>query len=441
MGLLFSDAAMQISTEEAPYMSMKFFISTIPFFDSDMAVHAYRFVTKAGDILFGAADDHRMLGAELLAPGLELVSEIGVEPFAGSYDLFIELTKYQLLMGMPLNTGIPPDKLVCIIDKKTLSDSAVLEKMGILKQSGYRMAIDGLSDAIDIETTIKFFDYVLLDIKSNSFVDDVKKVQVRNEEIQIVFTDIPDMDSFEKLSTLPNVLLSGDFYSEPITKGNVEISPLKVNSLNLLRQINEEDLDLISAANTIERDPALSISLLRFINSFSLGSGKKIDSIRHAVAILGQKEVKKWATVAISVSIGEDRPSEITKLSLIRAKFAENLAPAFDMAIKSGALFIAGLFSLLDVILQKPMDQALDEVAANAEIRDALANKTGRMYDVLSLIHAYERADWQNTTVKLVLHSIKVEVVTQAYLDSLGWYRLLLDSIDDSEDDLEAAPD
>ncbi|MCL2045575.1 MAG: HDOD domain-containing protein [Oscillospiraceae bacterium] len=416
-------------------MSMKFFISTIPFFDAQMAVHAYRFVTKAGDILFGAADDHRMLGAELLAPGLELVNEIGVEPFSGSYDLFIELTKYQLLMGMPMNTDIPPEKLVCIIDKKTLTDTAVLEKLKILKQNGYRMALDGLSEAIGIETAVKFFDYILINVRSNDFVDDMKTISPFAGETSMVLTEIPDMESFDKLSTLNNMLLSGDFYSEPITKGNVEISPLKVNSLSLLRQINEEDLDLISAANTIERDPALSISLLRFINTFNLGSGRRIDSIRHAVAILGQKEVKKWATVAISVSIGEDRPSEITKLSLIRAKFAENLAPAFDMAIKAGALFIAGLFSLLDVILQKPMEDALNEVAADSEIRDALANKKGRIYDVLSLIHAYERADWQNTTVKLVLHNIKVEVVTQAYLDSLSWYRQLLDSIDESAEE------
>jgi len=422
-------------------MGMRFFISTIPFFDSEMAVHAYRFITKAGDILFASADDHRLLGAELLAPGLELVKEIGVEPFAGSYDLFIELSKYQLLMEMPYSMNIPPDNLVCIIDKKALSDSAVIAKIEILRQNGYRMALDGLSDAISLETTVGYFDFILLSYKSKSFIADIKTIQPHMSETMIVITEIPDMESFTKLSAIDNILLSGEFYSEPITKGKTEISPLKVNSLNLLRQINEEGFDLVSAANTIERDPALSISLLRFINTINFGSNKKMDSIRRAVAILGQKEVKKWATVAISVSVGEDRPSEITKLSLIRAKFAENLAPAFNMAIKSGALFMAGLFSLLDVILQKPMPEALDEVAADSEVRDALENHKGRINDVLTLIHAYERADWQTATVNMVLHSIDVEVLTQAFLDSLYWYRQLLDTIDDSDSESDDPPE
>ena len=415
-------------------MSTKFFVSAIPFFGADMAVHGYRFVTQGGDILF-TADDHRMLGAEFLAPELELVKDIGVEPFAGSYDLFIELSKYQLLMGMPLSNNIPPEKLVCIIGKRTLEDDAAYGKMRILKENGYRLALDGLPDTFAPEDIVGHFDFVLLSCRHRNFIKSIKDIHPVTQSIRLVISDIPDMASFNKLSEMKNVLLSGDFYSQPITKGKVEINPLKVNALNLLKQINEEDLDLINAANTIERDPALSISLLRFINAVNPGRNRKIDSIRHAVAILGQREVKKWATVAISVSIGDDRPSEITKLSLIRAKFAENLAPVFGLAVKSGALFISGLFSLLDVILQKPMADALDEVAADTEIRDALANNKGRIHDVLSLIYAYERADWQACTVNMVLHEIDIDDLTKAFLDSLYWYRQLLDTIDAPDDD------
>ena len=422
-------------------MSTRFFISAIPIFDSDMAVHAYLMMTHDGDKLLGAADDFRMLGGELLAPALELVKDIGVEPFAGSYDFFIELSKFQLLIGMPLNMKIPPDKLVCVIDKGTLSDNAAYAKMGILKRNGYRMALGGLPDAISLDTAAKFFDFFLLSYASESFATDMKIISPYISKTMLVITDVPDMDSFNKLANTRNVLLSGNFYNQPITKGTVEISPLKINSLNLLRQINEEGFDLIAAATTIERDPALSISLLRFLNAINPDRSKKIDSIRRAVAILGQNEVKKWATIAISIGIGEDRPGEITKLSLIRAKFAENLAPSFNMAIKSGSLFIAGLFSLLDVILQRPMSEAIDEVASEAEIKDALVNKKGRIHDVLSLIYAYEHADWHTASISMVRNGVDIEDLTKAFLDSLYWYRQLLDAIDDSESqfDEEAA--
>ena len=410
---------------------MRFFISAIPFFDSKMAVHAYRMMTHDGEKLLGAAEDFRMLGGELLAPALEFVRKIGVEPFAGRHDFFVGLSKYQLLIGMPLNMKIPPDKLVCVIENETLTDNAAYAKLGTLKKKGYRLAVEGFPRAISMDTAVKVFDYVLLSCGSGSFQNDFKEIRPYIFKTKLVITDVPDMESYNKYSGARGVLLSGNFYSQPITKGAGEISPLKINSLHLLGQINEEGFDLVAAAETIERDPALSISLLRFINTMNPDRSRKIDSIRNAVAILGQDEVKKWATVAISVGIGEDRPSEITRLSLIRAKFAENLSRAFNMEAKSGALFISGLFSLLDVILQMPLREAIDEVAAATEIREALVHNTGRISEALSLIYAYERADWYNASIIMVRNGVDIEDLSQAFLDSLYWFRQLLDAIDD----------
>jgi EAL and modified HD-GYP domain-containing signal transduction protein len=410
---------------------MRSFIGSVPFFDANMTVHAYKMMTHDGDKLLGSAEDHRMLGGELLAPALEFVKEIGTEPFAGDNDFFVEIGKYQLLIGMPLSMQIPPDKLVCVINKDTLTDNAAHAKLGILKRKGYRLAVDGFPRAISMDTAVKVFDYMLLSCNDENFNAELKEARPYIFKIRLVITDVPDMDSFSKYSGARGVLLSGNFYSQPITKGKVDISPLKVNALNLLGQINDDTFDLGETASIIERDPALSISLLRFINAMNPDRSRKIDSIRNAVAILGQKEVKKWATIAISVSMGDDRPSEVTRLSLIRAKFAENLAPAFEIAIKSGSLFISGLFSLLDVILQMPLVKAIDEVAASGEIRDALIEKKGRLSEVLALIFSYEHADWHNTSLIMVRNSIDIEELTKAFLDSLYWYRQLLDAIAD----------
>ena len=415
---------------------MRFFISSVPFFDANMSVHAYRMMTQDGDKLLGSAEDHRMLGGELMAPALEHVREIGTQPFAGENDFFVEISKYQLLIGMPISMHIPPENLVCIINKDTLADNAAYAKLGILQRKGYRLAMDGFPRAISMDTAVKVFDYVLLSCKDSNFNAELKEIRPYIFKTRLVITDVPDMDSFDKYSGARGVLLSGNFYSQPITKGSVEISPLKINALHLLGQINDESFDLGEAASIIERDPALSISLLRFINAMNPDRSRKIDSIRNAVAILGQKEVKKWASIAISVNMGEDRPSEITRLSLIRAKFAENLAPAFEMAIKSGALFISGLFSLLDVILQMPLAKAIDEVAASKEIRDALIENKGQLSEVLRLIFAYEHADWHNASLIMVKNGVDIEELSQAFLDSLLWYRQLLDAIEEESEEV-----
>ena len=416
-------------------MSTRFFISAIPFFDANMAVHAYRMMTHDGDKLLGAAEDFRELGGELLAPALELVQSIGVEPFTRGHNFFIDISKYQLLIGMPLSKNIPPDNVVCVIDKETLNDDAAQAKLSILKDKGYHLAIQGLPQKLGMDTAVKLFDYILLSCIDTGFNEDLKVIRPYIFKIRLIITDVPDMERFNRYAGARGVLLSGDFYSQPITRGASNISPLKINALRLIKEINDDSFELGTAATTIERDPALSISLLRFINTMNPDRSRKIDSIRNAVAILGQKEVKKWANVAISVGIGEDRPSEITRLSLIRAKFAENLAPAFGISMKSGSLFIAGLFSLLDVILQMPLRGAIDEVASDGEIKDALLNNEGLIYEVLSLVFAYERADWHNASLIMVRNGVDIEDLAQSFLDSLYWYRQLLDAIDSEDGD------
>jgi len=416
--------------KEMSVMSTRFFISAIPFFDSKMTVHAYRMMTHDGDKLLGSAEDFRMLSGELIAPALELIQKIGVEPFTGGCDFFIDISKYQLLVGMPLSKKIPPENIVCVIDRETLSDNAAYSKLGILKRKGYQVAISGLPKTIGMDTAVKFFDYILLSCIDPDFNNDLKMVRPYVFKTKLVITDVADIKSFQKFSGARGVLLSGSFYNQPVTKDAPEISPLKINSLRLLREINDDGFELGTAATTIERDAALSISLLRFINTMNPDRSRSIDSIRNAVAILGQREVKKWANVAISVGIGEDRPSEITRLSLLRAKFAENLAAPFGIPAKSGSLFISGLFSLLDVILQMPLERAINEVAGDGEIKDALLGKGGTIREVLSLVFAYERADWHSASIIMVRNNIDIEDLSQSFLDSLYWYKQLLDAID-----------
>jgi len=443
MTILFMVVLYLDSQAKGMIITMRYFIGSVPFFDAEMNVFAYRIIIQDGDKLLGSAEDYRMLGSELLAPALEVVGKIGTEPFAGDSKLFVEVGKYQLLMGMPLNMhNVPSGNIVCVIDKDTLTDNAAYAKLGILKRRGYSLAVEGFPKAISMDTAVKIFDFVLLSRKDPHFNVELKEIRPYIFKTRLVITDVPDMNDFNKYSGARGVLLSGNFYSQPITKGSVDLSPLKINALSLLGQINLDSFDLGEAASIIERDPALSISLLRFINAMNPDRSRKIDSIRTAVAILGQNEVKKWASIAISVNMGEDRPGEITRLSLIRAKFAENLAPAFEMAIKSGALFISGLFSMLDVILQMPLERAIDEVAASGEIRAALVERKGPLSEVLNLIFAYEHADWHDVSLIMVRNKIDVEDLTKAFLDALLWYRQLLDAIeDDAESDEAKSPD
>ena len=411
---------------------MKTLIVAIPFFDSQMAVGYYRLCSRSGQNLLGMLNEYVSPTEAVLSPGLDLVKTLGAEPLSGKCPLFVDINEYHLLMRIPLSLGITPDKLICVLPGNIRPDDAVISRCRELKDLGYAIATDGLLYGHTDNPLFELTDYVIIDTNDYKEDDTLVKDSKNLAKIKkVVLSNIPNMERFNKLSGISNALFSGEFYNQPITKGASEISPVKINALTLLKQINEEDFDLTDIAGTVGRDPSLSISLLRFINSVM---PRKIDSIRNAVAILGQKEVKRWATAALSIQLAEDRPSEITKLSLIRARFAENLANSFELGIFSPSLFMMGLFSLLDVILDKPMEAAVKEVALDERVREALVDKTGDFYKVLDFIFSYEHGAWETVAIKIVQYNLDLEEITTAFIEALVWYKTLLDAIGDEEE-------
>ena len=142
--------------------------------------------------------------------------------------------------------------------------------------------------------------------------------------------------------------------------------------------------------------------------------------------LLGQKELKRWINTAVTKELCADKPTEIIRLVMIRAKFAENLASEFEMAMQAPELFIMGLFSALDIMLEKTMPEALDMVQVSKNVREALLEDKGDFAKILDFIKCYEDADWTEISRILVLEDIDMNNVYTAYLGALRWYRDLI---------------
>ena len=188
--------------------------------------------------------------------------------------------------------------------------------------------------------------------------------------------------------------------------------------------MNQDDFELEDAADVIGRDAALTISLLKIVNRMTINSN--ITSIRHAAAILGQKELKQWINTVVVNEIYADKPGELTRLSLLRAKFAEELASVFGLKAHSEELFLMGLFSLLDVILEKNMEEALQMVIVPPNVKEAILNHSGKLAPVYDFMTQYEVAHWEEVSRQLVLAGIEVDAVNDAYVKALDWYKKML---------------
>lgn len=359
--------------------------------------------------------------------GLELIQELGTTTLSGGKPIFVSLNNISIFSSLESeckNTNHAP---ILLIDQTFPPVSMYTDRIRELREFGYHFAIRNLPVHCyeDYAPILSQMDYVLIDCQKIDAVKASFYFRKLYPDICICASNIPDMETFGKLSPAETIsLFEGTFFRMPVTRGEHKVSPLKINYISLLNLIEEDDFDLTKAADIISQDTALIISLLRLANTRSFNS--EITSVRVAVSMLGQKDLTRWIQTTVIEKLCSDKPNELMRLSLLRAKFAENLAPVFGMAMRSQELFLTGLFSILDIILDCSMEEALSMVRVSGKIRTALLERTGSLAEVLHFIVKYESAEWQEVSRQLVLKNIEIPDVSHAWVSSLQWYAKLI---------------
>ena len=400
-------------------------VSIIPLFDEDIAVRAYSlFVQKKNyflnpNLLGGAQFD----GAGHV-DGLEVIDNMGMETLSNDAEVFVQVSNISVFSDIENQCDAPHERVVLLLDNTVLPSDMYLDRLKALRKSGYKLAIRKLevSQFEDYREVLQLMDYILL----NQRKIDISKAKIYFQSlfpnIKLCAVGVDSMETFDKLKAAGGYsLYEGEFFRIPGNRSEHEVSPLKVNYIQLLNMVNSPEFELTEAADIIGRDTALVISLLKMVNRMTRNS--TITSIRHAAAMLGEKELRKWLITAVAGQLYTDKPNELTRMSLLRAKFAENLAPVFSMAIQSSELFLMGLFSVLDVILDMPMKDALETIKISKNISDALVYHKGIFAVPLEFILQYENANWQEVSRLMIVHNIEMQPVYDAYLNALRWYR------------------
>ena len=400
----------------------------IPLFDDKMTVCAYSVFARKENYFLNPS---LMAGARFdgagSVPELEVVSSMGVATLSGGKEVFVPVNQFSVFAEISLQCTVPAEKVVLLMDNTITPEENFVKRIKELKEQGYSLAMRKLpiSSFEAYKEILSRCDYILLDHAKI----DVSKARIyfnnRYPNIKLCAVNVDTQADYDELVGYGGYdLYEGSFFRMPSQGSDAEVNPLKVNYIELLNVVNAPDYDLTDAADVIGKDPALVISLLEIVNRMALNS--EITSIRHAAAMLGQKELKRWINTAVTKELCADKPSEITRLVMIRAKFAEGIAGNFGLAMQAPELFIMGLFSALDIMLEKPMEEALKMVQVSKNVREALLEGKGDFGKVLNFIKRYEDADWTEVSRLLVLENIEMDDVYNAYLGALRWYRDLI---------------
>ena len=169
-----------------------------------------------------------------------------------------------------------------------------------------------------------------------------------------------------------------------------------MHCLRLLQEAHRPELDFTRLTALISQDVSLSYKLLRYANSARFGRQGKIHSIRRALVVLGEYGIRKWIAIAALPAIADDKPGELVTQSLVRGRFCELLGQASGQGVEDQA-FLVGLFSMLDVLLDRPLDDALEELGLAPSLDSVLRGQApdeSVLNRIYKLVRRYELADW-----------------------------------------------
>ena len=355
--------------------------------------------------------------------GIEVFDSVSEDDLVANCSIIIPINNISLFSNIEQQLTGFDGRIILLVDQTIKPEESYNKRLLDLKSKGFKLALKDIPIA-NIEQ-FKFmlddFDLFLIDSNQGDVIEQAKQFKKIMPSTTFCAENLHTIEEFEnaKASGLFKVF-EGTFFRVPINKGDTEVAPIKINYMKLMKVINQPDFDLSDVANVVGQDPALSIELLKIANKLTINSN--IRSIAQATALLGQKEIRRWLNTTLLNGLAAGKPNEITRLSLIRARFAENLAPVFDYAMRKEELFLMGLFSLLNLILDIPMEDALEQVGVSNEIKKALVSDDGIFAPQLEFLLSYEAGDWQEVSRLMVLHDIEMHDVYDAYVEALKWY-------------------
>ena len=403
---------------------MKLFVTPVPLLDKNMVVDSYYFRYQKSDNLFIFDQLHTQFDNSIHCDLIELLNNIGLEAFTNGKPIFIPISNMHLLTIIDEISETPAGSVVFTINKSVTSEPKYLDRIKELKKIGYKFAFKLPDDYEPYLEVIDLMNYVMVN-QNTSNKKNALNLLKRHPDIKSIASYVNTYNMFNLSKATGYSLFEGKFYRKPLTIGHKEISPLKANSIKLMNVVQDVNFDIHLVSKIVQKDTSLAISLVSLVNS-QLISGQKIHTIAQAAAMLGQVELRKWVSTAASATLSADKPNEINKLSLVRAKFAEELAPLFNLEDDAQSLFLMGLFSVLDVVLDRSIEEALEVISVADNIRNALVYDKGPYFLLYEFILYYEMADWTSVSRLVIVYNLDVEKLYDAYIHTLEWYRDLI---------------
>ncbi len=315
----------------------------------------------------------------------------------------------------------PKEHIIIEVLENIEPEPEVIEALREFKQQGFKIALDDFVYDSKFDPMISFSSIIKFDILATPLetiapiISDIQS----NHKISLLAEKVETHQQFEQAQKMGFVLFQGYFFAKPEIFTKKDISPGQITKMKLINEAGQKDMNLAIIEGLIKKDLSVSFKLLKFINSAYFKRPTSINTIKDAMVFLGIDELKKFIHVVVISDLGENKPNELIRSSMIRARMCEQCGGMLKTNFSTEELFTIGLFSAMDAILDKPMADILIHVTFSDRIKGALLGRDKQYRLLHSLITSFEKGQWDHRLYKLMEGKKIINKLPDFYRDAV----------------------
>lgn len=405
---------------------MEVFVAKQPIFNNKKKVIAYELLYRdsAANFFNTSIGDSRATSILLS----NTYFNFGIDMLLQDKIAFINFDK--VLINNDVALLLDKDKIVIEILENVVPDKAFMKKLKNLKEEGYILALDDFTLDYKYNEIVEIVDIIKVDFLLCSKLD-TKIIINKYSPLNKIFIaeKIETEEEFKYAKKLGYQYFQGYFFSKPIIERSRKIESIEINYIRLTDEINKKEPNYKTIAMIIENDLDMSYKLLRVVNSYSLLS--KVSSIQHAISLMGMDELRKWVLLVLIGELSFNKPTEVLRISILRSKFAELLSEKTSYRARKHELSFVGLFSMIDVLLQKSLDSIFSELNISDDIKLAIkVDPKSKLYPVYKLVIDYEMGNWDSVVESIKNLQINAKV-SDIYIQAVKYTDEMIKFIED----------
>jgi len=398
------------------------FVARQPILSKDEEVFGYELFFRDGVEDYFRHTDHDAASRSTLDTSILL----GTNVLCDGRQAFINCTRDTLLKDYV--TLLPAGRTVVEILESVPPDELVQAACIRLKEAGYPIALDDFVMNDPRVALVEFADIIKVDMKGTTPAERIAMVKrYASPKRRLLAEKVETREEFEACKKAGFTYFQGYFFRRPELLQARDIPANRVNYLRLLQVISQEEIEPREIEGIIKAEASLCYRLLRYLNSAAFAFSNEIHSIRHALAILGEREVRRWVRLVATLGAAQNKPSDLVLSALVRARYCELLGPKVPHG--ESDLFLLGLLSLMDAILELPMGVILEGISLDHETKAVLLHQKSSLDLIYQLMLSQESADWPKISALCEQLKLPETFVLESHWKAMQWAHEMTSSV------------